>query len=390
LFFLPDFTGSEDHLSAPQCYSHYLLMHEGHVWRIFLLSSLLQFDSNSIEINLLVFAVCAVIIWMVGTRLSFYADAIADRTGLDSAFIGLLLLAGATSLPEIATTIASATLNNPSLAMNNILGGITFQTALLVVADLLYGRGPLTTFVPRSVMLLQGMALIMLLAFALLAIVSGEFLSLSNIGLWSFFLFLVYIAALYVTHKHKEDRWQPTGIPVENENSAKGAEQRAKRYADWSLLRIGSHFAVGSAVILAVGYLLGQISDVLAEQSGLGASFVGATLLAASTSLPELSTTIAAVRIRNYSLAIGNIFGSNSLMVALIFVADVFFRDGLIINSVDRSAMVSAAFGIVMTGIFVVGMIERRNRAVWRMGIDSWCAALCYVASIALLFLLRG
>src|SRR5690606_10938507 len=116
--------------------------------------------------------------------------------------------------------------------------------------------------------------------------------------------------------------------------------------------------------ILAGGWALASVGDVLAEQTGLGASFVGVALVASSTSLPEVSTTLAAVRRGNHQMAVANILGTNCLEVGLFFVADVFYREGPILAQVDRSALFAAALGMIVTAIFLAGLLERRNRTI--------------------------
>jgi cation:H+ antiporter len=154
-------------------------------------------------------------------------------------------------------------------------------------------------------------------------------------------------------------------------------------------MRLLASFAGASAVVLAAGVVLAQAADALAAQSGLGASFVGVTLLATATSLPELSTTIAAVRLGAYSLAVSNIFGSNMLMVALVFLADLVYRPGPVLAAVDRSAVFAVAMGIVVTAVYLIGLIERRDRTILRMGLDSAVVLALYVGSLGVLYLLR-
>ena len=157
-----------------------------------------------------------------------------------------------------------------------------------------------------------------------------------------------------------------------------------------SLRRLYLALGVISAVILVAGTLLVATGEALALQTGLGSSFVGATLLASTTSLPELSTTLGAVRLRAYSMAFANIFGSNAIMLALLFLTDLVHRDAPILESVDRSAMFAAAMGIVVTTVYLVGLIMRRHRAIFRMGVDSFIVLIAYALTIVGLYVLRS
>jgi cation:H+ antiporter len=352
----------------------------------------LDFQSYSIWFNLLIFAGAAGVVWFAGSRISVYADGIADRTGLGQAFVGLVFLALATEMPEIGTTMTAAGSGNAQLAVGNLFGGIIMQTAILAVVDLFIGRNALTYFSPRPVLLLQGVMLALLLGLTLAATTAGELFSFWGVGLWSVLLFGTYLGSLYLSHRYEgRERWHPD-VPVEEmmeddgDNGDEEQDEPQEKYGDWSLTRLALFFAGGSLLILIAGVTLAQVGEALAEQLGLSQSFVGATLLATSTSLPELSTCIAAARLGNYSMAISNIFGSNGIMVALIFLADLFYRKGPILGAVEPASMFTIAIGIVVTCAYVVGMVERRNQVVLRMGIDSIAVLVLYIGSLMVLY----
>lgn len=355
---------------------------------------LLDFQNNTLVLNLILFAIMAVVIWFAGSRLSFYADALADRTGLGRAFVGMLFLAVATEMPEIGTTISATTAGNAALAVNNMFGGITVQTVILAIADFLLIRGALTFFTPRPVLLLQGLLLILLLALTLAAASAGEMVMLLNIGLWTFLLFVAYLLSLHLSRQYeKSEQWVPVqDVTPEHRQQALRSPvdgEPQQKMAARSTRHLALLFVLGAAVILVAGFVLARVGEALAEQTGLGASFVGATLIAASTSLPELSVTIAAVRLGNYEMAFGNIFGSNSIMILLLFIADLTYREGPILNEIDASAMFAAAMGIIVTVVYLVGMVERQNRTILRLGIDSALVVILYLGSLVVLYQLR-
>jgi cation:H+ antiporter len=260
------------------------------------------------------------------------------------------------------------------------------QTAVLAVADLAVARGALTYFAPSAVLLLEGNVLIVLLALTIAGIAVGERLAVGGVGLVPVLLLLAYLLGIYLLQRHEgKGRWQPVDPPPVEEASP----ARSERMQDWTLRRLGVAFALASLVILLAGATLAQAADAIAVQSGLGASFVGASLLAASTSLPEVSTTLAAVRMGAYAMAISNIFGSNMIMVALLLPADLAYRKGPILAAVDEAALFTIAVGIGVTALYLVGMIERRNRTFLRMGIDSVAVLVVYLASLVVLFFMR-
>src|SRR5690606_38020825 len=122
---------------------------------------------------------------------------------------------------------------------------------------------------------------------------------------------------------------------------------------------------------LVCGLTLTASASALAIQTGFGSSFLGVTLLAVATSLPEVSTTFAAVRIGASTMAISNIFGSNLLLVALLFPADVAYRGGPLLAAVDPTTSLALASGLAVTLVYVAGMLIRSRRRVLGMGIDS-------------------
>lgn len=349
----------------------------------------LDFQSYSIVMNLAIFVVAAGVVWVAGSRLSGYADRISDKTRLGEAFVGLLFLALATEMPEIGTTVTAASRGEASLALGNIFGGVVMQTAILAVVDLVVGRGALTFFTPRAVLLLQGILLAMLLGLVLAAVAAGELFTLFGVGLWTVLLFAAYVLSLYLSHRYQgRERWHPD-IPMEEimeGADVRGADAMASRYAEWSLRRLSLFFIGGSLVILVAGVVLAQVGEAIAAQTGLGSTFVGSTLLATSTSLPELSTAITAARLGNYSMAISNIFGSNAIMVALLFLSDLFYRGGPILTAADAASTFTVAMGIVVTCAYLAGLVERRDQVFLRMGLDSVAVLVLYVGTLIVLY----
>ncbi|HEX6175261.1 MAG TPA: sodium:calcium antiporter [Candidatus Binatia bacterium] len=358
--------------------------------------SLLSFESYSLSLNGIIFAFSAALIWLAGTFLEKYADIISDRTGLGQAFTGVVLLSTATSLPEVATTItAVALLNNPTLAVYNLLGGVALQTAILAIADRAKHRtGPLTYFRPRFVLLIQGVGLLMLLQLTIAGITAHGLPTVFSISAWTIVLFLVYLGTLYLTYRYRgQPRWTPTkrdDMPKEPPPEAKSnTESRTaykERTAGRSTLSLWLRFCGASLAVLVAGWAVAQSADVLAKQTGLGDAFLGATLLALATSLPEVSTTVAASRNGHYSMAISNIFGSNGFCVALLFLAELLYRGGTILGQLQESVVFVTAIGAIMTSIYLFGMLERQDRTVLGIGWDSAAAVVVYIGGMAVLY----
>lgn len=345
----------------------------------------LSFGEFPIGVNALIFVIAAVVVFAAGSRLASYADDIARRTGASQAFLGALLLGVATSLPEIATTITSSWIGNPRLAASNLFGGVAMQVAILAIVDAITDRRALTRFTPQPILLFQGVMVILLLAVAIAGALVGEPLAVANVGLTPVLLVGGYLFTLWVSQRPAlAPRWKTTDEhPTEHEKPVDESVYPG------SNARLALMTGVMAVVILGAGWCLALVGDAIAKQTNLGSSFVGVTLVAISTSLPELSTTLGAARRGNHEMAVANILGTNCLEVALFFVADVFYREGAILRAVDRSSMFAATLGMIVTGVYLVGLLERRDRTIFRMGIDSAVVMVLYLCGVGVLYTLR-
>jgi len=337
--------------------------------------------------HLIMMGVGGLIVWLSGTRLSVYADAISEKTGMGQAFVGALLLGGATSLPELATTLTAASIGNASLAVNNIFGGIAMQFMVLAMVDLICVQGALTYFSPQPVLMLGGVLLILLIAMAMAALSMGEVASIGAVGLWPVMICSAYVISLWFMQRFENRQsWIPAELPEERQTEESETAREYKRGAERSGLRLGLLFALNASLVLIGGWAVSVSGDVIAKATPLGSGFVGATLVALMTSLPEISTTVGAVRVHAYTMAVSSIVGTNSVEVALLFPADLAYRDGLIIDSADPSALFVAAIGIIVTCLYLWGILERRNRTFLRMGTDSAWVCLVYLGGLVLLY----
>lgn len=348
-----------------------------------------ELTDNSVWTNALLFAVAASGVWFSGAKLSGYVDVIAERTGMGKAFAGALLLGGATSLPELATTITAALSGAAELAGNNLLGGVIMQIAVLATIDACLLRGKaLTFFSPKAALLMQGVFLVFLLGFSVVAISCGELLVVAGVGAWPILMAATYVAGLWVLYRYEgQARWEPAGHveqPPESARDLKDAHHA--RYRDASTTVLSTRFAFAAMGVLSAGFLVARSGEALAEQTGTAQSFVGATLVALATSLPEVSTTWSAVRFGAYSMAAANILGTNGLEVALFLPADIAYRDGAIINAMNPTASFLAGLGIMATGLYLWGILERRDRTIFGMGHDSAAVLLLYVLGLSVFF----
>jgi len=336
-----------------------------------------------IWVNALVFLVAAVLVWGTGTRLTRYTDAISERTGMGQAFAGMLFLGVITSLPEVANTITASAIGNPALAINNLLGSAAINILLLAVADAFVGRDAVTSVVAKPSTLMMGTLCMLVLIAAAMAATVGD-VPVLGVGLWALGLCAISIGGFWLSAGY--DRRAPWIVKDRDDTPEKGGDPTPQAAPLGPLVAKG---AVAGTVIFAAGYALSQTGDALAVQTGIGTGMVGFALIGLATSLPELSTIVTALRIRRYEMAFGQVLGTNFVNLSLILLADAVFAGGPVTNELGTFEAVSALLGAALIGVFLVGLLERRNPTVMRMGFDSLAVMLLFGGGLVLLYLLQ-
>lgn len=350
---------------------------------------MLDYAKLSLFANLAIFGGGACLVWFAGTKLSSYVDLFADRTGMGKAFAGALILGGATSLPELATTLTASSSGAPQMAGTNLLGGVVMQIAVLALVDACFLRGkPLTLFSPKASLLMVGVMLIALVALASAALATGELFEFRGVGVWPLVLLLAYIASVWTIYRYEgEPRWEPRGEIAQPPESARDLKDAFhKKYADTTTAGLVGLFLMASIGVLVGGYVVAKTGEAISSQTGIGENFIGATLVALATSLPEVSTTYSAVRFGAYSMAAANILGTNSLEIALFFPAELAYRDGAIFDAMDPSSAFLAALGIIVTSLYLWGILERRDKTILGMGYDSFAVLLVYFVGLSIYY----
>jgi cation:H+ antiporter len=341
-------------------------------------------DTSLVQ-SALLFALSAAFVWFSGARLAYLADTLADRFNLAKSLMGLLVLSLATSLPEVATTLTAAVQQARDLVLNNLFGGIALQTAILAMSDF-WARGAITNYPRKANHALEATLLVLLLSLALIVTTLGETIAFMGVGMGSAFVALAYVGAIWLLRRYDDSSdWVPVDLPDPDPlpfPAPTGLAQASNTALVWQAI-------AACVAILIFGLLLVISAERIAVQSGLGTGFIGVTLLAAATSLPELTTSIAAVRIGAYTMAISNIFGSNLIMLVLVFPADILFRSGPILQDTSRTVTLSLAFGIAVTAIFLTGMIVRRKPRVGTVGLDSILVLITFCASLVAYYFAR-
>lgn len=359
---------------------------------------MIDFSASPLWANLSTFAGAAVVVWITGTHLVRFVDRLATRTGIGHAFAGMLLLGGMVSLTEVATVSTAAFTGSPSLSLNNLLGSASINIFLLAAIDPLSGREALTSFIAKPALLFQGTLGVLLLVLVAMAITTGDY-PVVGVGVWSTLIFLLCLLALWRSFRYeKRDVWRATDEARDKKrdgsNGGKKPEPEAPAEGEdepqASLRALVLKVVAAGTVIFGAGFVLSLTGDAIADQTGLGQSFVGLVLVGISTSLPELSTILAAVRIKRYEMAVGDILGSNLFNVLLIFLAEIVYRGPPVFNHGGRFEVVAALLGALMTAVLLLGLLERGDRTILRMGYDAATIIAMFFAGVVLLYFLSG
>ena len=326
------------------------------------------------------FVVCAGLVVLVGSLLSRYADILAEKTGLGRSLIGGVLLAGATSLPELTSGVSAvAIVGDTDLAAGGIFGSCLFNLLLIVLLDLLSGATPLL----RRAEVSQTLAATIsgaLLALAMLGIYLSQTLGLPTlgwIGLPSVAIVVAYGVGVRVLARFEQRRI----------SEVLAREAVVRHYDAIPLWRAGLVFALLALAIMGLGLWLATLGDRIAASTGLGTSFVGAIFLAGSTSLPEIVAALAALRLGAVDLAVSNIFGSNMFNILLLAIYDLTYRRGDLWTMLAPIHGFSAVAAALMTAVAVVGLIyrrERRPRAY--LGWEAILLLLLYLGSLYVIY----
>ncbi|MEW6691336.1 MAG: sodium:calcium antiporter [Pseudomonadota bacterium] len=295
----------------------------------------------------LAFGLCALVIGVAGYQLSRYGDRIAELTGLSRGWIGLVLVATATSLPELFTGVSAVALADvPNIAVGNILGATVMNLLLIVLLDFFHRKAPVFTLVSHGHILGAGFAVMMLglVGFNILLAQQGPQLTLGHVGIYTPVIVLLYLVSLRVVflyekgHNHAEP--QPPGDGV----TLRGAVLR---------------FMLAALVVVTAALVLPFLAEDIAREMGWARGFVGTLFVALVTTLPEIAVTVAALRLGALDLAIGNLFGSILFNLAILAIDDLFFLEGPLFSHVDPMHAVSALSAVMMTGVAIVGLLYR-------------------------------
>ncbi len=327
----------------------------------------------------------AAVILIASQFLARSADTVAEKTGLGRSFVGVVMLATATSLPEMGTGISAIVLADaPDLAAGDAFGSNLFNLMIIGLADLYWRNGPILTAVRFTsiVVAALGAGLVALAIGTIYIHTTTDAMSGWYISPVSVLMIVAFVAAMLLVYRH-EQGGGPSG-------EAEGETEDHAMYADKSLPKAFAIYFASAGVVVAAAVWLALTGDDLAHAMGWEASFMGTQFLAISTSLPEIATSFAALRLNAPDLAITNVLGSNVFnMGFVLFVDDLVYSQGVVWSNVSQVHILTGLIAILMTAVVIVAVLTRPRAklgGVWTLEGGGLVAA--YIGASVLIFAL--
>lgn len=321
------------------------------------------------------FIFCALVIVFSGVRLAKYGDLMADLLGWGKMFVGLILMASVTSLPELMTGFGSVVLvDAPDLALADVLGSCAFNILIISILDIFHEKSkPITSDTKIGHIIAATFSIIQLAVVALSIMMPNIFGHIGWIGNYSFIIAIIYFVSMRVVYLYDKKSHE---LPIVSHPGTLTIRQVVARYI------------LNALIVMAAASFLPYFGEHLAEASGLGQSFFGTLFISASTSLPEIVVSIAAVRMGMIDMAVGNLFGSNLFNMMIFVVDDAMYHKGPILDHTLPINIIPAVFTIIITCIGIAGIVYK-SAFKWKLAIDTGMILLFYVAMMILLYMNR-
>lgn len=318
------------------------------------------------------FTACVTLIGVAGPALVKNGERIAQLTGLARSWIGLVLLATATSLPELFTGVSAVTFADaPNIAVGDALGSCIFNLLMLVLLDELDRSATVYSKIEQGHILTAGFGVIMIGTVGIIILLNhtGLDLRVLHISIYTPFLIILYFIAMRAAYDY-DRREHPAKMIMDAEPGI-------------SLKSAVGHYVGAAAVVVAAGIWLPFIGLEIAQTMGWQTTFVGTLLVAAATSVPEMVVTISALRLGVVDMAIGNLLGSNLFDVLILAIDDILYQKGPLLSSVSTAHAVTAFAAVIMSGIFIVALLFKTESRIY--GTISWISL-----SLLIIYLFSG
>lgn len=325
-------------------------------------------------ISYLGFLICAAIIFFAGKKLSYYGDAISEFTGLGKAWIGLIFMATVTSLPELMVGISSsAIIQSADLATGDVLGSCAFNLGILAVMDFFVkNRKPIFSEASQTHVLSAALGIILVSMAGAGIFLPFDIHITSWIGLTSILFIVIYFLSIRVIYLHEK----------------KFSDEKQNGHVTYNLTlrKAILRYCIFAVIIITAALTIPYFAEDVAEQSGLGKTFVGTLFLAASTSLPEIAVSLSAIRMGSIDLSVGNLLGSNIFNIFILAIDDIFYTKGHLLKDASESNLISVICVIIMSAIVITGLTYRLETKRFMLALDAFFIFIVYTVNMILLY----
>lgn len=362
---------------------------------------------------LVTFVSLSAVIVVAAIFLAKFGDEIADRTGLGGSVTGLVLLAGATSLPELSVGFSAVQMDAADLTAGGVLGSSLANLLILSLVDLISRRPGRIFTRSAAAHALSATVGALLTGLILLGIIYDTPWSLLRIGPFSWAVITAYGFCARLIYLDQRESTRQLEIDRRHQVSAEKAKQVVEEdvtpsevidkasggkvlggeitsgevpAASKSAVVSFLGFGIAALVIFLIAPMLATTADEIASITGLGRTFVGTLLLALVTSLPEAVSTIAAVRLGAIDMAISNIFGSNAFNMVILAVLDV-ASGSPILSLVSETHALTATCVLITTSVALLSVLYRAEKRLWLIEPDAALIALLVIGSLYLVYL---
>lgn len=309
-----------------------------------------------------------------GTKLAYTADDIAERTGLGKATAGALLLGAVTSLSGIVTTITGSVSGNADFALANPIGGVAIQSVWIAIADLVYRRANLEHAAASLSNLLQSLVLVGLLALPVVAYATPD-LVIGWVHPVTLLIPLFYVYGLRLVRVvENSPQWRPR-------RTAQTASDESEDVSKAPMHRLWLAFGAMAVLVGVTGWAIGRAGLSVVDATGIPAGVGGFTITTIISSLPELITLLAAVRMGQITLGVGNIIGGNVFDTLMIAVADAFYVGGSVYAGAGSQSLVLIGGTTLIAAVLAAGLVVREERGI---GFEGVAIPGIYVGTVAL------
>lgn len=323
------------------------------------------------------FLVCVLAILYAGSKLSYYGDMLADVMGWGKMWMGMILMAGVTSLPELVTGVSSIQLvGSPDMAVGNVVGSCAFNILIISLLDVSFPRRlPVTYQAQRGHIIAAafGVVLLCVVGFAILQPgIMGQVGWVGGESLLFIFIYLFAIRAVYNYEKRpKEEKVEVT--------------EEEKAHINYSKTHIISRYLFFALIVIVAALFLPYYGEVVAAETGIEEGVFGTIFLAFSTSLPEIVVSIMSVRHGSVDMAVGNVLGSNVFNIFVLAINDFVYTSGPIMAHIDSTMIVPVLGTILITTVGIIGLMYKSR---WKMGmaIDTFVILLVYILMMRIMF----